>query len=289
MTRLSLFVILLVLCSVTSLAQAEITPTVAKRIADHTPKPLPQTDTPIKQESDLSDMNVRGRVKNIVEEREYFAETDTSKGRYFSSIVDFNERGDRIKAVYFDERGNPYDVSAYGYIDGARVMSSTTIYEGTRIFTGGGSPGEQPKAETTPDPRFRYKYVYQYVSGKLSSKEILHNDGSKWMRYQYNRSGNQVEELIYSSNGKLNQKYITILDPKGNEVERRDIAVINLPREDRVYRIVTDSKDQMGNWTKRTFFKVSTENGMDRATRWKVEYRKLTYFDRASKAIKSKS
>ena len=64
-------------------------------------------------------------------------------------------------------------------------------------------------------------------------------------------SGNQVEELAYSSNGKLNQKYITVYDSNGREVEWHNIAVINLPRPDRKYKIITDSFDQLGNWTKR--------------------------------------
>lgn len=271
-----LLIFTLIFCVVASSAQAQLTPAIAKRIANNTPRPLPQTDKPSKSKSDLEDKNVRGRAKNIIEEREYFDETGSSEGRHFRSIIDYNNRGDRTKAVYFGDNGFPYEVSMFGYLDGARVNHFTTIYEDSGIIVGGAIAGDEPQMGGKPDPRYNYKYVYQYSSGKLVSQQTFHSDGTKWLSYVYHRTGNQIEELIYSSNGKLNQKYITVLDSKGDEIERRDIAVINLPRADRIFRIVTDTKDGHGNWTKRTFFKV--ESGSAQKLPYRIEYRTITYF-----------
>lgn len=280
MIRITFLIIVLGLSLVSTIAQSQLNPTIVKRIADHTPRSLPQTTKPLKPKSDAEDENIRGIVKTVVEEREYFADDGTSEGRHFSSIVDFNKRGDRVKAAYFGDNGNPYEVSTFGYIDGTRVVSFTTIYEDSGVFGGGAPPAEESQPKSNPDPRYDYKYIYQYIAGKLTGMQIFLSDGSKWMSYTYNYSGNQVEELAYSSNGKLNQKYITVFDSKGNEIAWSDIAVINLPRPDRKYEIETNTVDDQGNWTKRTFFRVETMNGkVTRQATWKIEYRNLTYFE----------
>jgi hypothetical protein len=44
-----------------------------------------------------------------------------------SSVLDFNEKGNRIKEITFDDRGNPSEISVYGYLRGKRVVNSNTI------------------------------------------------------------------------------------------------------------------------------------------------------------------
>jgi hypothetical protein len=95
----------------------------------------------------------------------------------------------------------------------------------------------------------------------LSKMQIYLSTGERGMSYAYNYMGNRMEKLVYDSDGKLNQKYITVFNPKGDEVEWHAIAVINLPRADRRYLIKTETFDKEGNWTKRTFLKASTETG----------------------------
>ena len=283
MERISTLTLVILFCAVAVFPQSQLSPAIAKRIADHTPIPLPQTDRPSKSKSDLEDKSVHGRVKNIVEENEYFDETGSSKGKRFRSIVDFNVRGDRLTAVYFSDNGNPYEVSSFGYIDGARVNSYKVIYEDSGVFSGGGGSDEVTQKGGPPDRRYSYKYVYQYKDGKLAGMTMFHNDATKWLSYVYNRTPTQVEEVVYSSNGKINQKYVTVLDSKGNEIEWRNIAVINLPREDRIFQIKIDERDQQGNWTKRTFFKV--ESGLARKSPYRIEYRTITYFPGKAKTL----
>ncbi len=273
LTLLAFF--LSILTSVAS-SQSSLSDTILKRIADATPKPLPQSPVASKLKSDADDERLRGWIKRIVKEREYLSPTASYAGRRFRSTTDFDERGNRVKAVYFGDNGNPYEVSVFGYLDGTRASKYQTIYEDSGIFTGGGPPSSAPRRPS--DPRYSYKYEYKYVGGRLSEMQLFLSNGEKWMRYVYNYHGNQMEELAFGDNGKLNQKYITVFDTKGYEIEWRMIAVINLPSPDRNYLIRNETFDKEGNWTKRTFLKLVTDNGtINHEPGW-TEYRTIAYY-----------
>jgi hypothetical protein len=67
----------------------------------------------------------------------------------------------------------------------------------------------------------------------------------------------QVEKLVYSEDGKLNQKHLAVLDDKGNEIERTRFNVSGIQTDgDIKYSIEYDSFDEKGNWTKKDDFKV---------------------------------
>jgi hypothetical protein len=88
-----------------------------------------------------------------------------------------------------------------------------------------------------------------------------------------------VEKLVYSENGKLNQKYLSTLDDKGNEIERTNFDVLGLERDgDTKYSIKYDSFDEQGNWTKKTTSKLVTENGKRVYKLWNIYYRTITYY-----------
>jgi hypothetical protein len=280
MNRLIPLILALVLVSSYASAQSDLSPAIAKRIADNTPKLPPQSVKPSKPRSDAQDRNLKGRVRIVIEEREYLAETESYPGKRLRSITDFNQRGDRTKAIYFGDNGNPYEVNVFGYVDGARVSDYETIYENSGIGTGGGPPRVAPKPAATPDPRYSYSYEYKYIDGRLAEMQMFLNNGEKGMRYVYSYAKDQMEELAYGYDGKLNQKYLTVFDPKGYEIEWHDIAVINLPRPDRKYVIRNEAFDKQGNWTKRTFLKMTAESGKSKYEPYKSEYRTIAYYTR---------
>jgi hypothetical protein len=101
-----------------------------------------------------------------------------------------------------------------------------------------------------------------------------------WLTYVYNYKENQLEKLVYDEQGKLNQKYISILDENGNEIERIDAAVLEYQKTegDRKYSIKYDSFDEKGNWTKKTTSKLIVENGKQIYKPWYADYRTITYY-----------
>jgi hypothetical protein len=99
------------------------------------------------------------------------------------------------------------------------------------------------------------------------------------MRYEYHHSGDTMTSLVYSENGKLNQKYGYKYDKKGNQIEYSVYdAFGDSAQVKTLYKYRYDSFDDNGNWTKRTQFKVVTENGQAVEKPTSVRYRSITYF-----------
>ncbi|MBK8466484.1 MAG: hypothetical protein IPL32_11690 [Chloracidobacterium sp.] len=278
MKRIAIFVSLVLLLPTFASAQVKLSAKIAKRIADATPKSLPQSPRTSKLRTDAEDEAVKGKVKSTVEESEDRSGTWSDQGRHLQSITEFNKNGDYVKVISFSSNGNPYEVKVYGYLDGVRASSYQTIYEDSGIITTLASPDEEPKETQPADPRYSYKYEYKYEGGKMVEMQMLLNNGEKGMRYVYNHSENRMEKIAYGYDGKLNQKYITMFDSKGNEIEWHNIAVINLPEPDKKYLIKNDAIDKYGNWTKRTFLKLVNDNGKVKPEPAWIEYRTITYY-----------
>jgi hypothetical protein len=113
--------------SLTLIDRTTIDADIRKRVEEATPEQLPQDPVATKERSDADDEGLRGAVKTLTEEQEDLSGTWQVQGRHFSSITDFNERGNRTKQIFYDSKAKPYEVRAYGYIDGARVFKSGMI------------------------------------------------------------------------------------------------------------------------------------------------------------------
>lgn len=253
---------------------------IAKKIADATPKPLPQSPVAKKLKSDAEDDNLKGKVKTVVEEDEDLSGTWNTQGRHISSITDFNESGNRIKRMFYDSKALPFEITVYGYINGKRVSNYETIESDDNPIISEVGVGEDTKVQKRkPDPRYKFSFEYKYANGKLIEEKWIFSDGSPWLTYIYNYKGNQREDLVYDEDGKLNQKYIYVLDDKGNEVERTDFdAFKNPPVVKNKYSYKYDSFDEKGNWTKRTIFELVIENGKQISKPSSVDYRTITYY-----------
>jgi hypothetical protein len=184
------------------------------------PSPLPQEPVVPRIGSDAQDEGLRGRVKTVFMESKDLSGTWTVQTRKPNSMDCYNERGNLTKKESYDYKGNLSEVTEYGYLDEARVSNRESIrheYNPPPMVIGPPAGGAKPKY----DPRYSYKFTFKYDDKKrLTEKTWIGNDGKLWLRYVYNYSGNQREELVYSADGSLNQRYLLVLDDNRNEVEK---------------------------------------------------------------------
>ena len=120
--QITFIVLLSMLMLSNSFAQTKLTDNQKKLIEKGTPKPLPQTPVAPKLTSDAKDENLKGKVKSVVYEAEYYMGPWMSEGRRIFSMTDFNETGNRLKYIAFFKE-DWFIVEVYGYIDDTRVSS----------------------------------------------------------------------------------------------------------------------------------------------------------------------
>lgn len=258
------------------LSQADVDAEIQRRVDEATPKPLPQEPVAKKLKSDLEDEGLKGKVKTVLTENADLSGTWAVSKRKPSSMTYFNEQGNRTKSVLYDYRGNPIDINVYGYIDGDRASNFKSIqYEYNPPPMVMPAPAGQAKPKY--DSRYAYKYKYKYDDkGNLIEEQMYFNSGKLYLRYVYNYKDNHKEELVYESDGTLNQKYVFTLDDKGNEIEEhiyetKDNSVSNRYS----YSYEFDSK---GNWIKKTESKWTTKDRKSQYEPYSVTYRTITYY-----------
>jgi hypothetical protein len=260
--------------------QEKIDSDLKKILEASTPAALPQEPVAKKERSDAEDENIKGKVKKVTEEDEDLSGTWSLQGRNLSSIEEYNEKGNRVERIpYDDTTGHPFEVTVYGYIDGARVSKYQNIENESdppplTVITTPRYGASKPS-----DNRYSYRYEYKYAGGRLVEMQMFHNNGRTGMRYTYSYANDQMEELVYDEEGKLNQKYVYKLDEKGNFVERSDVDVFpSKSRGDRKYKISYESFDDQGNWTKKITSKLVEEGGSNIYKPWYISYRELEYY-----------
>ncbi len=258
------------------LTPADAEAALKKKIADATPAPLPQEPVAKKLKSDAEDDRLKGKVKIVASEDEDLSGTWSVAGRKPSSTSYYNQQGNMVKHELYDYRGNPMNITIYGYIDGDRVSNHKSIkyeYNPPPMM----APPAAAQSQQKRDQRYSWKYKYKYDDkGYLVEKLLYGNDGNLRMRYVYNLKDNQLEELAYSSDGSLNQRYLSILNDKSNEIERTDFDVKNGSVRNRYsYEYEFDST---GNWIKKTTRKWVTKDGKSVSEPAWITYRNITYY-----------
>jgi hypothetical protein len=136
------------------------------------------------------------------------------------------------------------------------------------------APGAEVKKS---DDRYLTRFEFKYDDQKrLIEKSWFHNNGNLSIRYVYNYKGNQREELVYSSDGSLNQRYVSIFDSKGHEQERTSFDTRdNASQAKYSYAYEFDAE---GNWIKRTTSKAVTKDGHSQLEPQYVDFRTITYW-----------
>jgi len=268
-----------VLDSFKVLSDADVNAALKAKAAEAEPSPLPQEPVAPRILSDAEDEGLHGNVKTVFQEDEDLSGTWSVQGRKPNSMEYYNPRGNLTKRESYDYKGNLSDITVYGYLDGARVSRGKSIeheYNPPPMMMVS-PPGEaRPKS----DPRYSNKFTFQYDDHKrLIEKAWLMNNGQLSIRYVYKYSGdpaNQREELVYTADGSINQRYLSVLDDKGNEVEQtsfetRDGSI----RAKYKYAYEFDAK---GNWIKRATSKWTAKDGKSYYAPAYVDYRTITYY-----------
>ena len=268
-----------VLDSFKVLSDADVSAALKAKAAVAEPSPLPQEPVAPRIRSDAEDEGLHGNVKTVFQESQDLSGTWSVQGRKPSSMEYYNERGNLTKRESYDYKGNLSDITVYGYLDGAIVSRRKSIeheYNPPPMMIASPSGEARPKS----DPRYSNKFTFQYDDQKrLIEKSWLMNNGQPSIRYVYKYSGNpanQREELVYSADGSLNQRYLSILDDKGNEVEQTSFET----RDGSVggkYSYVYEF-DAQGNWIKRTTSKWTTKDGKSSYAPAYVDYRTISYY-----------
>lgn len=267
-----------VLDSFRLLSQAEVAAARKKEADEAAPSPLPQDNPAPKPKSDAEDEGLKGRVKTVFKETQDLSGTWYVSGRKPSSVDYYDERGQFTRREFYDYKGNLSQVAVYGHVGGERVRSDKMVeheYNPPPVMVAAGPPtvGERPKS----DPRYTYRFRYKYDDkGRLVEEAWHHSGGRLWLRYVYKFEGDKKEELVYSEDGSLNQRYVSMLDSKGNEIEQISYDVKTGSIESRYsYAYEFDSQ---GNWTKRTTSKWITKDGKEQFAPYYVTYRTITYY-----------
>ena len=238
------------------------------------PSPLPQEPVVPRVSDDATDDGLRGPVKSVLTESEDLSGTWSVQSRKRNWFDNYNELRSRTRRESYDYRGNLSSIAVYGYIDGGRVMYSKTIereYNPPPMVV-----GAAPNAKKS-DPRYHYKFEFKYDEKKrLTEKTWFQSNGDVWLRYVYKYTGNKREELVYSADGSLNQRYLITLDEKGNVIEQTSFETRDGSlRLKQAYKYEFDPK---GNWTKRTAYKYVTKEGRETLEPDNVYYRTITYY-----------
>ena len=268
-----------VLDSFKVLSDADVSAALKAKAAEAEPSPLPQEPIVPRVRSDAEDDGLHGGVKTVFQEDEDLSGTWSVQGRKPNSMEYYNQRGNLTKRESHDYKGNLSDITVYGYLDGARVSRRKSIeheYNPPPMMMVS-PPGEaRPKS----DPRYSNKFTFQYDDQKrLIEKAWLMNNGQLSIRYVYKYSGNpanQREDLVYTADGSLNQRYLSVLDDKGNEVEQTSFET----RDGSVrgkYKYVYEF-DAKGNWIKRTTSRWTTKDGKSYYAPAYVDYRTISYY-----------
>jgi hypothetical protein len=250
---------------------------VAKRVAEATPQALPQAPIFKKLKSDVEDDGMKGKVKSVSLSKEDLTGTWSVSGIKMSIEDFYDEKGNKIKQIFYDYKGNPNEITVYGFIDGMRVSNSGTVnYEDNPTITVPFAIGAKPNSVAKPaDTRYKTKYEYKYDENKRL-KEIIRyrNNGEILRRTVFSYNGNKLEEVwLDGEEGKSTFKSIETYDNKSNLIEQIFIYP-NSSSLGSKYAYTYESFDEIGNWTKRI---VKGLEGGKKEQHY-IEYRAIIYY-----------
>lgn len=258
------------------LSDAEVATALKAKAAAAEPSPLPQEPVAARVGSDAADEGLHGAVKEVFQEKEDLSGTGSVQGKQPSSMGYYNQSGNLTKRELYDYKGNLSEITVYGYVDGARVSNRKSI---EREYNPPLSVVASPPGAAKPksDPRYANKFTFRYDAQKrLVEKTWFLNNGEVSIRYVYKYSGNQREDLVYSANGSLNQRYLVVLDDKGNKIEETSFQTSDgSVRGKNSYAYEFDTK---GNWVKRVASKSVTKDGKTRFEPTVTDYRTIKYY-----------
>ncbi len=252
---------------------------IEKKLNQATPAPLPQTPVAERFTSDAQEENLKGKIKYVLEESEDLSGEWYSQGRNPDSEDFYNESGNRTKRIFYNFKGLPMSVTAYGFIDGARVSKYSSVDFDSFQIMAIGLPSN-PDAPVKPkDERFTSKMLYKYDSeNRLSEAQTFGNDGDLSEKTVYEYADGKLAKSSFDKARKLTSKTIEIFDDKGNVIEKIYVHD-DKDRPDSVYRYTYEDFDKNGNWTKRIVEVKEGKLGDGYTAQKYIEYRKIEYYN----------
>ena len=283
------FSVLLILgCSILTVAQPPANDekaAIAKKLADATPKPLPQTPAINRPKTDVDEEFLKGRVRSVVETNEYLGGTGSVVGIKNSDESHFDENGNYTKRIFFDYRGNPSDVTVYGFIDGKRASKrgDYIAYEYNPPLMVAPPPSAGSKSNTEiqkpSDSRYSERFEFAYDDrGRLTEKSVFSNRGILNRKEVYTYEGNKVYESTFDKDGKLTWKTLSVFDDKLNLVERTYFSTSTSYPDDAKYAYTYQAFDEYGNWTKREVKGKTAKYGGGTKDIHRLDYRTILYY-----------
>lgn len=258
------------------LSDAEVAIKLADEIAKAEPSPLPQEPVADRSGTDAGDRHLMGPVKTVLEESEDLTGTWSVQAKKRDSYEQYDQKGNLLRREFYDYKGILHTITVYGYVDGKRVGASNTIKRDNDPPPVKSGVLSQP---STPRVRARYdvKYEFKYDDKKrLTEEKWTSSTGEAVLRIVLKYSDKQIETVHYGPGGQVSQRFISVVDAKGNELEMtaydpRD----GQPAAKMAYRYEFDGN---GNWTKRTTSKVTMKDGRERFDPQYVDTRTITYY-----------
>lgn len=251
-----------------------------KKLQEAMPKPLPQSPTVEKLTTDAQDDELKGKVKSVVETKEDLTGTWSVSGIKKSTEDYYDDKGNKIKRIFYDYKGNPNDITVYGFIDGMRVSNSGSLnFEYNPPIMAMRSFNTKPNPVVKPaDTRYETRYEYKYDDKKRLSESLSYRNNGEMIRKNiYSYDGNKLEDSWFDKEGKLIVKTIKLFDDKANLIET--IYGHQTPDyPDSKYNYTYQSFDEKGNWTKRTISAKDGVYGGGYKQQNYIEYRTITYY-----------
>lgn len=255
---------------------------IAQRLAEATPAPLPQTPAVMRVRSDAADELLKGPVKLVVERTEDLDGTGSSIGVRHKHDYFYDGAGYLLKTISYDYRGNPRDVTVYGFIDGQRVLKRgkflTYEYDPPPMMA---PPGSAPATLTgkPADPRYDSSIQYKYDAAKRLIEEVrINHRGEAGYRSTSVYAGTNVTESSFDQQGKLTFKTLSVYDSKGQLTQKTYFSMSVSSPADSVYKYETLAVDRHGNWTKREVRGKSAQYGGGTKDLHYFEYRTISYY-----------
>ena len=246
----------------------------ARRIAEATPKELPQSPIVKKLTTDSFDDGLKGKVKSVSVSRQ---STGTGGEIQMESEEFYDKNGNSLKYIYYDYRGNPGTIDVYGYIDGKRVSQSGSIkydYNPPPPMARKPAIGDPPAP--VADTRYGISYENKYDDkGRLQERYVYGNAGQLYSRTNYVYEINKVTRTSYNSANTVTSIATELLDAQSNVTE------VFYPGSngygDSSHKYSYEKFDKKGNWTKRIVTGKAGAYGGGQRDFQSTVYRTFTY------------
>ena len=252
----------------------------ARQIADATPAALPQSPRASGARSDLHKDNLKGKVKSVAVYNIDHDRRQTDK--YIVSEELYNEEGDRVRGVYYNDNSEPRSVAVYGYVDGMRVARWGSVKDESGQLPADSSVqmpvSDQEQPARKSDARFDTKYVYKYdPSGRLAEEVHLSNAGELQTRtvYKYESPTRRLIREFAGGRDELARTTET-LDDAGNVVE---LWLYDEYKKVQDIQVIKHEFDSHGNWiVEKVFVKETLPDGKTNLKPLATNFRTITYF-----------